>query len=36
VLEDAVVKNPKAAEFQFHLGMAYLAARLPAQGRDKL
>src|SRR5208282_4699514 len=36
VLENAAGKNPQVAEFQFHLGMVYLAAGLPAQARDKL
>jgi Flp pilus assembly protein TadD len=36
VLEGAVTKNPQAAKFQFHLGMAYLAAGQPAQARATL
>jgi len=36
VLEDAAAKNPQAGEFQFHLGMAYLASGQSAQARDKL
>ncbi len=36
VLEDAVVKSPQVAEFQFHLGMVYLDAGQPTQARDKL
>ena len=31
VLESAVAKNPNAARYQYHLGMAYLAAGQPAQ-----
>jgi tetratricopeptide (TPR) repeat protein len=36
VLEAAVAKNPQAAKFQFHLGMAYLAAGQPAQAHTTL
>jgi tetratricopeptide (TPR) repeat protein len=36
VLEAAVGKNPKSAKYQFHLGMAYLAAGQPAQARAPL
>ena len=35
-LEAAVAKNPQVAKFQFHLGMAYLAAGQPAQARTSL
>lgn len=35
-LETAVAKNPQAAEFQFHLGMTYLAAGQPAQAISRL
>jgi tetratricopeptide (TPR) repeat protein len=35
-LEAAVAKNPQAAKFQFHLGMAYLAAGQPAQAHNSL
>jgi Tfp pilus assembly protein PilF len=35
-LEAAVAKNPQAAKFQFHLGMAYLAAGQPAQAHTSL
>lgn len=35
-LEAAVAKNPQLAKFQFHLGMAYLAAGNPAQARARL
>jgi tetratricopeptide (TPR) repeat protein len=35
-LEVAVAKNPQVAKFQFHLGMAYLAAGRPAQARTSL
>jgi len=35
-LEAAVAKNPQAAKFQFHLGMAYLAAGQPAQAHASL
>jgi tetratricopeptide (TPR) repeat protein len=36
VLESAVAKNPQVAKFQFHLGMAYLAAGQPAQAHASL
>jgi tetratricopeptide (TPR) repeat protein len=36
VLESAVAKNPQVAKFQFHLGMAYLAAGQPAQAHTSL
>jgi tetratricopeptide (TPR) repeat protein len=36
VLEAAVAKNPQVAKFQFHLGMAYLAAGQPAQAHTSL
>jgi len=36
VLEAAVAKNPQVARFQFHLGMAYLAAGQPAQAHGSL
>jgi tetratricopeptide (TPR) repeat protein len=36
VLEAAVARNPKAARFQFHLGMAYLAAGQNAQAHTSL
>jgi tetratricopeptide (TPR) repeat protein len=36
VLEAAVAKNPQVAKFQFHLGMAYLAAGQPAQAHSSL
>jgi tetratricopeptide (TPR) repeat protein len=36
VLESAVAKNPQVAKFQFHLGMAYLAAGQPAQAHSSL
>jgi len=36
VLEAAVAKNPQVAVFQFHLGMAYLAAGQPAQAHASL
>ena len=36
VLESAVAKNPQAAKFQFHLGMAYLAAGQNAQAHTSL
>ena len=36
VLEAAVSKNPQVARFQFHLGMAYLAAGQPAQAHTSL
>ncbi len=36
VLESAVAKNPQAARFQFHLGMAYLAAGKNAQAHTTL
>jgi tetratricopeptide (TPR) repeat protein len=36
VLEAAVAKNPQVARFQFHLGMAYLAAGQNAQARTSL
>ena len=36
VLEAAVAKNPQIAKFQFHLGMAYLAAGEPAQAHTSL
>ena len=35
-LEPAVAKNPQVAKFQFHLGMAYLAAGQPAQAHTSL
>lgn len=35
-LEAAVTKNPEVAKFQFHLGMAYLAAGQPAQAHATL
>jgi tetratricopeptide (TPR) repeat protein len=35
-LEAAVAKNPQVAKFQFHLGMAYLAAGRPAQAHTSL
>jgi tetratricopeptide (TPR) repeat protein len=35
-LEAAVAKNPQVAKFQFHLGMAYLAAGQPSQARASL
>jgi tetratricopeptide (TPR) repeat protein len=35
-LEAAVAKNPQVAKFQFHLGMAYLAAGQPAQAHSSL
>jgi tetratricopeptide (TPR) repeat protein len=36
VLEAAVAKSPQVAKFQFHLGMAYLAAGQPAQAHTSL
>jgi tetratricopeptide (TPR) repeat protein len=36
VLEAAVARNPQVARFQFHLGMAYLAAGQPAQAHTSL
>ena len=36
VLEPVVARNPQAAKFQFHLGMAYLAAGQPTQARTSL
>ena len=36
VLEAAVAKSPQVAKFQFHLGMAYLAAGQPAQAHSSL
>ncbi|MGO8984218.1 MAG: tetratricopeptide repeat protein [Terriglobales bacterium] len=36
LLEDLASRNPQVAEFQFHLGMVYLAAGQPTQARDKL
>jgi tetratricopeptide (TPR) repeat protein len=36
VLEAAVGKNPKSPKYQFHLGMAYLAAGQPSQARAPL
>ncbi len=36
VLEAAVAKSPQVARFQFHLGMAYLAAGQPTQARSTL
>jgi len=36
VLESAVAKNPQAARFQFHLGMAYLATGQNAQAHTTL
>jgi tetratricopeptide (TPR) repeat protein len=36
VLEAAVARNPQVAKFQFHLGMAYLAAGQPAQAHTTL
>ncbi len=36
VLEAAVARNPQVAKFQFHLGMAYLAAGQPAQAHTSL
>ena len=35
-LEAAVAKNPQVARFQFHLGMAYLAAGQPSQAHTCL
>jgi tetratricopeptide (TPR) repeat protein len=35
-LEAAVAKNPQVAKFQFHLGMAYLAAGQPSQAHASL
>jgi tetratricopeptide (TPR) repeat protein len=35
-LESAVAKNPQVATFQYHLGMAYLAAGQPAQAHTSL
>jgi Tfp pilus assembly protein PilF len=35
-LEAAVAKSPQIAKFQFHLGMAYLAAGQPAQAHASL
>ena len=35
-LEAAVAKSPQVAKFQFHLGMAYLAAGQPAQAHSSL
>jgi tetratricopeptide (TPR) repeat protein len=35
-LEAAVAKNPQVAKFQFHLGMAYLAAGQPTQAHTSL
>jgi tetratricopeptide (TPR) repeat protein len=35
-LEAAVARNPQVAKFQFHLGMAYLAAGQPAQAHASL
>jgi len=35
-LESAVAKSPQVAKFQFHLGMAYLAAGQPAQAHTSL
>jgi tetratricopeptide (TPR) repeat protein len=35
-LEAAVARNPQVARFQFHLGMAYLAAGQPAQAHTSL
>ncbi len=36
VLEPVVARNPQAAKFQFHLGMAYLAAGQPTQAHTSL
>jgi tetratricopeptide (TPR) repeat protein len=36
VLEAAVARDPKVAEFQFHLGLTYLAAGQPAQAHNSL
>jgi len=36
VLESAVAQNPQVAKFQFHLGMAYLAAGQSAQAHTRL
>jgi tetratricopeptide (TPR) repeat protein len=36
VLEAAVAGNPQVAKFQFHLGMAYLAAGQPVQAHTSL
>jgi tetratricopeptide (TPR) repeat protein len=36
VLETAVAKDPQVAKFQFHLGMAYLAAGEPTQAHTSL
>lgn len=36
VLEAAVARVPKVAEFQYHLGLAYLAAGQPAQAHTSL
>jgi tetratricopeptide (TPR) repeat protein len=36
VLEAAVARDPKIAEFQFHLGLTYLAAGQPAQAHNSL
>lgn len=35
-LESAVAKSPQVAKFQYHLGMAYLAAGQPAQAHTSL
>jgi len=36
VLEPVVARNPQVAKFQFHLGMAYLAAGQPTQAHASL
>ena len=36
VLEPVVARNPQVAKFQFHLGMAYLAAGQPTQAHTSL
>jgi tetratricopeptide (TPR) repeat protein len=36
ILEPVVARNPQAAKFQFHLGMAYLAAGQPTQAHTSL
>jgi tetratricopeptide (TPR) repeat protein len=36
VLEPVVARNPQVAKFQFHLGMAYLAAGQPTQAHNSL
>jgi len=36
ILEPVVARNPQVAKFQFHLGMAYLAAGQPTQAHTSL